>query len=115
MTKSNLNWAIIAFLVLAFGAAGSAKLIGVEEMHNSFRVLGLPEWFGYFIGASEVAGAIGLLVRKLSAAAGAGLAIIAISAVGYHVAYDPLTAAIPALTLGVLSFVIVFARKADSI
>ena len=48
----------LGLTTLAFIAAGSAKLAGVEQMHLSFALMGLPAWFGYFIGASELAGAV---------------------------------------------------------
>ena len=69
-------------LALIVGAAGIAKLMGVPMVHQSFAILGLPSWFGYFIGAAEVAGAVGLFIPALSRLAAAGLAIIGAGAVG---------------------------------
>ncbi len=56
----------LGLTTLAFIAAGSAKLAGVEQMHLSFALMGLPAWFGYFIGASELAGAVAIWIKKLS-------------------------------------------------
>ncbi|CAN5756444.1 hypothetical protein BH11PSE13_BH11PSE13_42080 [soil metagenome] len=52
-------------------AGGGANLVGVPLMHQSFIELGLPVWFGYFIGACEVAGAVALFVAPISALAAA--------------------------------------------
>ena len=48
----------------AFGIAGITKIIGVEMMHDSFVKMNLPYWFGYFIGVSELAGSIGIQLKK---------------------------------------------------
>ena len=53
-------------LLLMFGL-----VLCVPQLHTSFAELGLPVWFGYCIGASEVAGAICLFIRPLSALAAA--------------------------------------------
>lgn len=103
---------IMGLTTFAFVAGGSAKLAGVENMHTSFAMLGLPIWFGYFIGACEVAGGIGIWVRKLSALAAAGLFIIMLGAIYFHVTYTPLAAAIPALVLAIFAaFIFVKRRK----
>ena len=91
------------------------KLLGVEEMHMSFAVLGLPVWFGYFIGACEVAGGIGIWIRKLSGLAAAGLFIITAGAVYFHVVYTPVTMAIPALVLAILAAIIFMASRSNAV
>ena len=111
--RKNWIWAVIVLTSVAFAAAGIAKLMSVSEMHASFAKLGLPGWFGYFIGCCEIAGAIGLYLRKLSALAAAGLVIIMIGAVGYHVTYDPLGNAVPALVLLILSAIVVTKRRGE--
>ena len=87
--------------------------MGVPMVHQSFADLGLPGWFGYFIGVCEIAGAIGLYIRRLSGLAAAGLGIIMIGAVYYHVTYDPPQAAIPAIVLLLLSAYIFTQRRED--
>ena len=113
--RKNWIWAAIVLVSVGFSAAGIAKLMGVPMAHVSFAKLGLPAWFGYFIGVCEIAGAIGIYLRKLSALAAAGLGIIMIGAVGYHVAFDPLTNAVPALVLLLLSGAIVAKRRANGL
>jgi len=107
-------WAVIVLTAVAFLGGGIGKLMGVPMMHQSFATLGLPVLFGYFIGACEVAGAIGLFIRKLSALAAAGLAVIMVGAMYYHIMYDPKTF-IAAAVLFVFSLIIFFARKKDSL
>lgn len=101
-------WCPIILSALAFGAAGTFKLMGTPELHQSFALLGLPGWFGYFIGAAEVAGAIGLLFARTRLLAAIGLAIIMVGAVYFHVVFTPLGQAIPALLL--LGFMLLIAH-----
>lgn len=86
-------------VVLVLVAGGGAKLTGVPEFHQSFHILGLPGWFGYFIGACEVAGAIALFISPLSAISAAGIAIIMCGAMYYHFMYTPFAKGIPALVI----------------
>ena len=90
-------------LALICAAAGVAKLMGVPMVHQSFGILGLPSWFGYFIGAAEVAGAVGLFIPKLSRLAALGLAIIGAGAVYFHIMHTPISAGVPAIVVLVLA------------
>jgi putative oxidoreductase len=108
------NWVVIGLLAFAFGAAGTEKLMGVEMVHHSFSVLGLPEWFGYFIGVCEILGAIGQFIKQLSSTAATGLLLIMLGAIGYHLTYDPFSAVVPALVLAGLSAYVIVARKAEA-
>lgn len=99
---------ILVALVLI--PAGGAKLAGVPQMHASFAALGLPGWFGYFIGICEVAGAIGLFIRPLSALAASGIAIIMLGALYFHATHTPLVQGIPALVVLLLCGYIIFRR-----
>ena len=99
-------------LGLIVGAAGIAKLMGVPMVHQSFAILGLPAWFGYFIGAAEVAGAIGLFIPPLARLAAAGLAVIGAGAVYFHVVHTPLSQAAPALVVLILALIIATRRRA---
>lgn len=107
-------WAVMILTGLAFLAAGTAKLMGVPMVHHSFEVLGLPAATGYFIGACEIAGAIGLFIKRLSSLAAIGLAIIMVGAMYFHLNYDP--QGFPAAaTLFIFSIIIFFVHKKDSI
>jgi len=96
---------------LAFAAAGVGKLMGVEQLHASFAAMGLPVWFGYFIGASEAAGAIGLWVRKLRTLAAAGLVIIMAGATYFHIFFATVPNAIPAIVLAALLIAVLFISR----
>jgi uncharacterized membrane protein YphA (DoxX/SURF4 family) len=100
-------------LALPLVGAGGAKLAGVPQMHESFRLLGLPGWFGYFIGACEVAGAVGLFIQPLRALAAAGLCVILVGALYFHVTHPPLAAGVPALIFLLLASWIATRGKAS--
>ena len=72
-------------LSLIFIASGGAKLAGLAFEIAAFERWGYPLWFMYFTGAIEVAGAIGLQVRRLSALTGGCLALMMVGAVATHV------------------------------
>ena len=99
------------FLALIVGAAGIAKLMGVPMVHQSFGILGLPSWFGYFIGAAEVAGAVGLFIHRLSGHAALGLAIIGAGAVYFHLVHTPISHGVPAIVVLLLALFIVVKRR----
>jgi putative oxidoreductase len=101
-------------LVAAYiGAGGIAKLAGVPYVHSSFPKLGLPPWFGYFIGVCEVLGSVALFIRPLSALAAAGLFVIMVGATYYHATFTPLVQAIPAFVLACLCVFIFVQRRGD--
>lgn len=102
-------------LALIVGAAGIAKLMGVPMVHQSFAILGLPSWFGYFIGAAEVAGAVGLFIPRLSGHAALGLAIIGAGAVYFHVMHTPISQGVPAIVVLLLALFIVVNRRGQLI
>ncbi len=112
-TRSVIVWICIALATLGFGAAGIAKIMGVEQVHMSFAIMGLPVWFGYFIGACEALGAVGLWIRKLSFYAASGLLIIMLGAIYFHLRFDEIPTAIPAVVLSALLINIMFARIGD--
>jgi len=113
--KTIATWAVVTLLAVSMAAAGIGKLMGVEMLHQSFANMGLPQWFGYFIGACEFLGAIALFVRKLSALAASGLIVIMLGAIGYHIAFDPIAMAVPAVVLAILAAIVFIGRKRDSL
>jgi putative oxidoreductase len=112
-TRNYPLWIAIALVVLYVGAAGVAKLAGVPYVHSSFPKLGLPAWFGYFIGACEVLGSIALFIRPLRALAALGIAIIMVGATYYHAVYTPLFQAAPAFILVILNACIFWLARTD--
>lgn len=78
-----------SLLALFMLAGGISKLMGVPHVLESFTILGLPSWFGYFIGCCEIVGAIGLFIAPLSTLAASGLAVIMMGAAYFHLFYTP--------------------------
>ena len=112
-TRNYPLWIAIALVVLYVGAGGAAKLAGVPYVHSSFPKLGLPAWFGYFIGTCEVLGCIALFIRPLRALAALGVGIIMIGATYYHAIYTPVVQAAPAFVLLILCGYIFWTARAD--
>jgi putative oxidoreductase len=106
-------WIAIALVVVYVGAGGVAKLAGVPYVHSSFPKLGLPAWFGYFIGVCEVLGSIALFIRPLRALAAFGIAMIMVGATYYHAVYTPVFQAAPAFILLILCMYILWTARAD--
>lgn len=90
MEKAKLagKWLALILLALPMIGAGGAKLAGVPQLHESFATMGLPAWFGYFIGVAEVAGGIGVLIPRLSALAAGCLIPIMCGAAYFHISYS---------------------------
>ncbi|MGD1955609.1 MAG: DoxX family protein [Sphingomonadales bacterium] len=94
-----LMWFGMAIVSLVMLMGGAAKLAGQESVLESYYKLGLPGRFGTFIGIAELAGAIGIWIRRTSLWAALGISVIMVGAIYYHVTFPPLTAGIPALIL----------------
>lgn len=92
-----VTWALMAIVSLVVIGGGIAKLMGVEMVLMSFATLGLPAWFGTFIGAAEIAGGIGIWHRRTSALAAAGLSVIMVGAIYYHIMHTPIAEGIAAM------------------
>lgn len=84
-------------LVLILAGAGVLKLTGMPEVHQSFQILGLPGWFGYFIGVCEVLASVAFFIRPLSSLAAGGSAMILLGAIYYHLMYTPIVDAATAV------------------
>lgn len=85
MTKTRL---LTYLLALVFLLSGAAKLAGMEFEIRAFARWGYPMWFMYLSGAIEVAGAIGLLLPRISAAVAMVLALFMTGAVGTHLIHN---------------------------
>lgn len=113
MNESVIKYGLLgikALLTLAFVAAGFAKLSGVEMMVATYDALGVGQWFRYVTGIIEIGAAALLWVRGMQAI-GAGLLVCTmIGAVLAHVLIlGP--SAMPALVLGVLCAIVLFAHR----
>ena len=74
-------WALQAVLALTFTMAGLAKVGGDAAMVEMFANIGIGQWFRYVVGALEIAGAVGVLVPRLSGLAALGLACLMVGAI----------------------------------
>lgn len=72
--RNALLWAAQILLAAVFGFAAAPKLAGQHSAVVMFGQLGAGQWLRYFVGAAELAGAIGLLIPRLAGLAAAGLA-----------------------------------------
>jgi uncharacterized membrane protein YphA (DoxX/SURF4 family) len=72
---STLLWApqILLAAMFVFGVA-LPKLTGSHQMVQEFGLIGAGQWLRYFVGITELAGAIGLLTPWLAGPAAVGLA-----------------------------------------
>jgi uncharacterized membrane protein YphA (DoxX/SURF4 family) len=89
-TSRNLKiaiWIASGLMTALFLAAGSGKVMGAEEVVATFTRYGHSDGFRIFIGASELAGAIGLWIPRLGFWAAAGLIVIMIGAVYTHLTH----------------------------
>jgi putative oxidoreductase len=103
-------WTLSGLLALAFLGAGGTKLAGVPVMVEMFNKVGLGQWFRYFTGLLEVAGAIGLMIPRYAFYAAVLLGIVMVGAIIAEVAVIGDSPAPPAVLL-VLSGIIAYLRK----
>jgi len=103
-------WVLSGLVALAFAGAGGGKLAGAAAMVEMFDKVGLGQWFRYFTGSLEVAGAIGLLIPRYAFYAAILLVMVMLGAVVAHLAVIGGSPA-PALTLCVLSGIVAWLRK----
>ena len=71
---STLLWAAQIPLAALFVIVAVPKLTGSQQAVQEFGLIGAGQWLRYFVGAAELAGAIGLLTPWLAGLAAAGLA-----------------------------------------
>ena len=99
---------IAVLLAFAFLAAGGAKIAALPLMRESANHLGISYSAYRGIGVLEIAGVLGLAVgyanKDIGVAAGIGLFLLLIGAVGSHFrSEDSFARMTPALVLGVLA------------
>ncbi len=109
-----INYAVMAVVSLVMLMGGTLKLTGNEVALASFANLGLPAWFGTFIGVCEILGAIGIWLRPTSRLAAMGIAVIMVGAVYYHVTVPPIEAGIPAAVV-LLCCLYIIGRKGTGV
>jgi hypothetical protein len=78
---------ISVFLSLMFFVPASFKLFNVSIALEHFTAWGIPFWMMHVIGASELAGAVGLLVPRTRLAATYGLFLLMIGGLLTHLTH----------------------------
>jgi putative oxidoreductase len=83
-TRPALNrtlWSVQVLLAVFFLiAAAGPKLVGEAYAMEMFTQIGAGQWLRYLVGVLELAGAIGLLLPRLSALAALGLVGVMVGA-----------------------------------
>ena len=108
--KNRTIWGVRILLALAFGAAGAAKLAGVEQMVATFEVIGWGQWFRYVTGGIEVAGALLMLIPATGVYAGLLLGGTMVGGTVSHLLVVP-GSPVPALVLGLLCALVVWHNR----
>jgi putative oxidoreductase len=104
------GWLLSVLLALIFLAAGSMKLMSRPVMVQEFAQVGLGQWFRYFTGIFEVAGAICMLVPPLSRWGAVVLAAVMSGAVVAHLTALHSSPALPAILL-IMVLAVAWLRK----
>ena len=116
MNDTTKKWVLMgvkALLTLAVGAAGIAKLMGVEMMVQTFDAAGFGQWFRYVTGIIELGSAILLWVPGYAAYAAGLLVCTMIGAVIAHATVLGMDTAVGAVVLGLLSALTLWVNRAQ--
>lgn len=112
-------WIIQLLLAVAFGMAGFIKLSQPIDALSTMMpwVTAMPALLVRFIGAAEVAGALGLILPRatkiqpqLTAYAGVGLALVMLLAALFHASRGEFGNIVPTVVLFVLSIAVAYGR-----
>ena len=103
--KNKVQTVLTVLLTIAFLMSGIMKLTGAEQIRQGFEGWGYPIIFMYFIGLCEVAGAIGLWLRRFSFAAKVCILLLMAGAVLTHLVFDGVGEAVAPIILIILTAV----------
>ncbi len=103
--KNKVQTVLTVLLTLAFLMSGIMKLTGAEQIRQGFENWGYPIFFMYIIGLCEVAGAIGLWLRRFSYAAKVCIILLMAGAVLTHLLFDSFQEAMAPIILIILTAV----------
>jgi uncharacterized membrane protein YphA (DoxX/SURF4 family) len=109
-------WTLQILFAAFFAFAAIPKLLGDPTAVESFETIGFGQWFRYLTGAVELAGAIGLLIPRLSGLAALGLAGVMVGATltNLFLVPDMAVAAIATVALGAVFVLMAWARRAET-
>lgn len=111
-------WVVQVLLALAFGMAGAMKaMTPIDELAAKLPWVTSAPGLARFIGASELLGAIGLILPavtriqpRLTALAAAGIGLIMVLATAFHVYRGEISALPVTLVLGGLAGFVLWGR-----
>lgn len=98
-------WALQVLLAAIFVMAAVPKFLGDPTMVATFEAVGVGQWLRYVTGAGEIAGAIGLLVPRLTGLAALGLVGVMIGATVTNLLTAPPLAVVTLVLGGLLGLV----------
>jgi len=95
-------WVLAVALAFLFAFAGGAKFFNNPVMVQEFAQVGLGQWFRYFTGSLELAGAIGVLIPSVRFQGALLLATVMVGATiaNLTVLHLPAEAILTAILLG---------------
>src|SRR5687768_10815696 len=79
-------WALQVLLGVTIAGGGLAKIAGDPAMVEMFADIGAGQWLRVVIGGLEVAGGVGLLIRRVRAVAALCLVVLLLGASATNVA-----------------------------
>jgi uncharacterized membrane protein YphA (DoxX/SURF4 family) len=116
--RTSALWSLQVLLALLFLFAGSMKLLTPIEVMRAQMSLPLPDWFVYFTGIAECAGALGLILpgllrikRGLTPLAACGLVLIMVGATVLTIMTGAVLPALFPALVGLLCALIASARR----
>lgn len=122
---NNLLWVLQIFLAIVFAVHGwiyvawPPSAAAMIEKRNDGKSLGLPSPLRTFIGVCELLAAVGLILPGLTgilpwltALASAGLIIVMLGAVTFHLSRRETSTAVISLVLVALCVIVVYGRVA---
>lgn len=110
--KANiLLWILQVPMAVSFLFASVTKFTALPLAVESFDTIGFGPWFMYFIATVELAGAVGLLIPRLTGLAALGLSLLLAGAiVTQFIFFTPASALTPAAYLVPVAVIAWFRR-----
>jgi hypothetical protein len=114
MTNRQQRTAATILSVMFLGPA-SFKLLSVSLAVEHFTTWGLPIWMMHFIGACELAGAIGLLIPQTRLAASFALFLLMVGGLFTHLVFGEYLFALMPIVYGAGVLVVLKQSAADAV
>jgi putative oxidoreductase len=102
---SDVAWAFQVLAAAQFFLTGLDKISDAPVMVQLFATVGFGQWFRYFTGTMEIAGAVLLLIPRLAVMGAALLVITMMGALVAHLTILPFSAAKVIVLLLMTAFV----------